>query len=101
MAGGHSAVVVRNGASAFHHLLQLMASAMESDLDRGDGHSQEVGDLRRGEGGKSLPCCQNQELASGVESLMARCGGRTGASALHKVKGRGQECPRHTTARAS
>ena len=49
MAGGYSAVVIRNGASALHYLLQPTTSAMESDLDRGDGHSQEAGDLRRSE----------------------------------------------------
>ncbi len=48
MAGWYSAVVIRNGASALHHLLQPPASAVESDLNRGDGHSQEAGDLRRG-----------------------------------------------------
>jgi len=50
MAGGHSAVAVRNGASSLHNLLQHAASSMQPDLDRGEGQSQKIGDLRRGQG---------------------------------------------------
>lgn len=50
MAGGHSAFVVRNGTAALHYLLQLAASTMQPDLDRGEGHSQEIGDLRSSQG---------------------------------------------------
>ena len=45
MASGRAPLVSRDDASALHHLLQPTPGAMESDLDRGDGHSQEVGDL--------------------------------------------------------
>jgi hypothetical protein len=49
-AGGHSAAVVRNGASTLHNLLQLAASSMEPDLDRGEGQAQKLRDLRSGKG---------------------------------------------------
>lgn len=50
MASGRAQRVVRDGASALHHLLQPAASPMESDLDRGEGHSQKVGDFGSGQG---------------------------------------------------
>ena len=50
VASGHAPVVSRDSASALHYMLQPTMSAMEPDLDCGNGHSQEVGDLRRSEG---------------------------------------------------
>jgi len=47
MTGVHSTVVVRNRASTLHNLLQHAASSMEPDLNRGEGQSQKIGDLRR------------------------------------------------------
>ena len=49
MASGRAPLISRDGTSALHYLLQPKASAMKTDLDRRDGHPQEVGYLRRGE----------------------------------------------------
>jgi len=50
MAGGYSTVVVKNGASTLHKLLQHAASSMEMNLSRAEGQFQKIGDLRRSQG---------------------------------------------------
>jgi hypothetical protein len=42
MASGRAQLVVRDGASALHRLLQPTASAMESDLDRGESQDTPI-----------------------------------------------------------
>lgn len=88
MAGGHSAVVVRNGASALHHLLQLTARAMEPDLDRGDGHSQESGDLRGGEGVGFVQ--QNYGAVLIGQKIQTPLNACAGFFPLRNVEGRGR-----------
>ena len=63
------------------------ASAMESDLDRGDSHSQEVSDLRRGEGVGSVQQDYDAVLiGQEIETPMNAC---TGLSPFRDVERRG------------
>jgi hypothetical protein len=87
MASGRALLVSRDDATALHYLLQPTPSAMEPDFDRGDGHSQEVGDLRCGEGMGFVqqdygPVLIGQEIQTPLNAC-------AGLSPLRDVEGRG------------
>lgn len=48
-AHGYAPMVIGDGTTAFHHLLQHATAAVEPHFDSGQFQSQEVGDFGRGE----------------------------------------------------
>ena len=49
MAGRDTLTIVGDGTASMHDLLEFSSSAVETDLDGEQAHSQEVRDLGRGE----------------------------------------------------
>ena len=87
MASGRAQLVVRDGASAFHHLLQPTASAMETDLDGGESHSQEVGDFGSGKGVGLVQ--QNYSAVLIGQKIQTPLNACAGLFPLRNVEGRG------------